>query len=93
MWYGTLQTGEYLESRAYNPRSVFETPAFAYTSLPDLPIIVSAAPRGCAPGTPSSAALLYRTDRQPAVHRVPGTPGTGTFKVVPKNIVYYGTIC
>ena len=33
LWYGTLQVGPYLNSRGYNPRSVFETPAFEYTSL------------------------------------------------------------
>ena len=33
LWYGTLQVGPFLNSRAYNPRSVFEAPAFDYTSL------------------------------------------------------------
>src|SRR5262245_13105658 len=33
LWYGTLQTGQFLNSRAHNPRSVFEAPAFEYTSL------------------------------------------------------------
>ena len=33
MWYGTLQTGETIDSRAHNPRSFFEAPAFDYTSL------------------------------------------------------------
>jgi hypothetical protein len=42
LWYGTLQVGPYLRSRAYNPRSVFEASAFPYTSLDDVPIVVDA---------------------------------------------------
>lgn len=42
LWYGTLQTGPYLQSRAYNPRTLFEAPAFEYTSLETVPIIVEA---------------------------------------------------
>ncbi len=38
LWYGTLQTGPYLESRAHNPRSVFATSPFDYTSLMHVPI-------------------------------------------------------
>jgi len=42
LWYGTLQVGPYLHSRAYNPRSVFEAPVFDYTSLDRVPIVVEA---------------------------------------------------
>ena len=38
LWYGTLQVGPYLNSRAYNPASVFETPVFDYTSLNGVPL-------------------------------------------------------
>jgi hypothetical protein len=72
LWYGTLQTGEYLESRAHNPRSVFETPAFDYFSIAGPSLEFSAAPRGCAPATPSSVALAYRTDRDRTPRRVTG---------------------
>ena len=36
-----LQTGPYLESRAHNPRSIFASPAFDYTSL-EAPIVIAA---------------------------------------------------
>src|SRR5262249_20969284 len=51
---------------AYNPRSVFEAPALPYTSLGGVPILVSAAPRACAPATPERVSLIYWTDRAPA---------------------------
>jgi hypothetical protein len=66
LWYGTLQTGPYLKSRAFNPRSVFEAPAFDYTSLANRPLIVTAtAP--CAPAG-VQATLRYWTDRDSALH-------------------------
>jgi Dolichyl-phosphate-mannose-protein mannosyltransferase len=40
LWYGTLQVGPALQSRARNIRSVFEAPAFEYTSLDQVPIVV-----------------------------------------------------
>lgn len=40
LWYGTLQVGPSLRSRAYNLRSVFESSVFDYTSLDRVPIIV-----------------------------------------------------
>ena len=40
LWYGTLQVGPSLHSRAYNLRSVFESSVFDYTSLDHVPIIV-----------------------------------------------------
>jgi len=60
LWYGTLQTGPYLESRAHNPRYIFASPALPYTSL-EQPIIVSAG-TGCGSsrGIPQ---LRYRTTR------------------------------
>lgn len=69
LWYGTLQTGPYLESRAHNPRSAFASPAFPYTSL-EAPIVVSAEP-ACAALAPIR--LVYRTNRDSAWRRVEGT--------------------
>jgi hypothetical protein len=63
LWYGTLQSGPYLNSRAYNPRAVFESPAFEYTSLPGVPIVLSAALKSCAPGRPDGVSLTYWSDR------------------------------
>jgi hypothetical protein len=66
LWYGTLQTGPYLESRAHNPRSAFASPAFPYTSL-EAPIVVSAEP-GCDLRGPIR--LTYKTSRDDTWHRV-----------------------
>ena len=64
LWYGTLQVGPYLESRAHNPRSIFASPAFAYTSL-ETPIMVAAGIRCKPEGAPLR--LAYRTDRDAQV--------------------------
>ena len=64
LWYGTLQTGQYLNSQAYNPRAVFEGAAFDYTSLDRVPIIVSADLKGCAPGQPDDVSLTYWSDHE-----------------------------
>jgi len=69
LWYGTLQTGPYLKSRAHNPRSVFETGSFPYTSLDRVPLVVTGRVRGCAP-VPASLDIVYWTDRDPARRRV-----------------------
>ena len=65
LWYGTLQTGRYLNSRAYNPRAVFEAPAFEYTSLDQVPLIVRAALKSCAIGRPVGVSLRYWSDHEP----------------------------
>jgi hypothetical protein len=62
LWYGTLQVGPYLESRAYNPRSAFEPSTFDYTSIAGQPIVIEADRRDCS--TPGAAVtLVYWTDR------------------------------
>lgn len=63
LWYGTLQVGPYLESRADNPRSVFESSAFAYTSLANLPLVVTTERQSCGDEGPADLALVYWTDR------------------------------
>lgn len=65
LWYGTLQVGPYLSSRAYNPRSIFESPAFPYTSLDRVPLVIVQALKPCAPGRPLDASLTYWTDVDP----------------------------
>jgi hypothetical protein len=80
LWYGTLQVGPYLHSRAYNPRAVFEAPVFDYTSLDRVPIVISTRAMSCAEAPPSNVALVYWTDRNPARHRVPpASVDHGTF--------------
>lgn len=71
LWYGTLQTGRYLKSRAYNPRSVFEAASFPYTSLDRVPLLVTARLEPCASSRSESVTLVYWTDRNPARLRVP----------------------
>lgn len=63
LWYGTLQTGEYLTSRAYNPRSVLEAPAFDYSSLSNQPLVVSAVRVPCGSPRADLPTLTYWTDR------------------------------
>jgi len=71
LWYGTLQVGEYLDSRGYNPRSVFESPAFEYTSLDGVPILVTGAVRTCAiQERQGRLSLFYWTDFDPVKQRV-----------------------
>lgn len=84
LWYGTLQTREHLHSRAYNPRSAFEAPAFDYTSTTRRPIVVTAYRAACAIGLPGEAQLTYWTDRLPARVRVEArttTPEAFVFEV------------
>jgi hypothetical protein len=77
LWYGTLQVGPYLESRAHNPRSAFESPPFDYTSLIDRAIVVTAKPQ-CAGAVPQSPILVYWTDRNRQPSRLMPSTMTST---------------
>ena len=67
LWYGSLQVGPYLDSRGYNPRSVFETAAFEYTSLDHVPVRISGGVSTCAlDERRGSLSLFYWTDFDPA---------------------------
>jgi hypothetical protein len=70
LWYGTLQVGPYLRSRAYNPRAVFETPVFDSTSLEAVPLLVAARANPCTERPPDSVALVSWTDVDPARRRI-----------------------
>lgn len=61
LWYGSLQVGPYLESRAYNPRSAFEPASFDYTSIAGQPLVVTAHSRACV--SAEDVSLVYWTDR------------------------------
>ena len=63
LWYGTLQVGPYLESRAYNPRTIFESAAFDYTSITNRPIVFSVEHGPCLPRPGETLELVYWTDR------------------------------
>lgn len=75
LWYGTLQIGPYLESRAHNPRYVFESSPFEYTSLSSRPIVVESVHRNCFAGNPAPTVLVYWTNRDAAPRRVPPRGG------------------
>lgn len=62
LWLGTLEIGSYVERRPDNPRSLFEAPAFDYTSLEDRSLIVTAVAGECDP----APRLVYSTDRDRA---------------------------
>ncbi len=72
LWYGTLQTGPYLQSRAHNPRSVFEAGSFPYTSLDHVPLIVSGMSTQCSANS-RRLHVVYWTDRDPTRHSIPVT--------------------
>lgn len=61
LWYGTLQVGPYVESRAHNPRSIFESAPFNYTSLADTSLVIEVHGFPCTP----PMTLVYWTDRDP----------------------------
>jgi hypothetical protein len=69
-WYGTLQSGQYVKSRAYNPRSIFEYGTFPYTSLDRVPLVVSGRVAPCA-RTNGPLTIVYWTDRD-RTHRRSG---------------------
>jgi hypothetical protein len=95
LWYGTLQVGPYLHSRAYNPRAAFETPVFDSTSLDAVPLIVAARANPCTERPPDSVDLVYWTDINAARHRVAAVPnrdGRIRFELPPPRpatAVYY----
>ena len=70
LWYGSLQVGPYMNSRAYNPRAVYESGVFDYTSLDDVPLVVTAHVPECAPGLPVHVSMTYWTSRDPAPRTV-----------------------
>jgi hypothetical protein len=91
LWYGTLQVGPYLNSRAYNPRAVFEAPAFEYTSDLDVPLVVSTAVNPCPAGSPLATTLEYWTDRDATHRRIEGAATVETEIPPPRapEVVYY----
>lgn len=76
LWYGTLQVGPYLENRALNPRTVFESSALDYSSLADQSIVVSADAVPCSPAV-TSMGLVYWTDRDARRRTVVPQTGKG----------------
>src|SRR5262249_855363 len=93
LWYGTLQTGAYIQRRPHNSRSVFATSPFDYTSLMHVPIDFDVW-MNCGPGVPQSVNLVYRLDQGTftSVPLAAGADGhyTGAIPAVGKETrVYY----
>ena len=97
LWYGTLQVGPYRDSYGYNPRTIFGAPAFEYTSLDGVPILIHGGVRTCVFERRGTLSLFYWTDFDPVKHRVSPAmlnPVTGrfTFELPPPEgdtAVYY----
>jgi hypothetical protein len=71
LWYGTLQVGPYLESRAHNPRFYFASAAFDYTSLESSIFVSAETPCVVDSG---NLRLAYRTSRDPQLRWIEGRP-------------------
>ena len=71
LWYGTLQVGDYLESRAHNPRSIFEAAPFDYTSVAGESLVITGERPACEGKDDTTVSLVYHTDRDPHLVRLP----------------------
>jgi hypothetical protein len=95
LWFGTLQTGPYQESWLYNPRAAFEFPPVDYTSLDELPLVVTTTAPQCDEERRKSIELVYWTNRDRTPKRLAATPGAdGNIAVTlpaqpPGTAVYY----
>lgn len=96
LWFGTLQTGPFFDNWLANPRSVLENPFLDYTSLDDLPLVVTGRVQPGAMNIVRSVELRYWTSRDPAVRRVSVTPApSGMFELsiaaqpAPAALSYY----
>jgi hypothetical protein len=78
LWYGTLQVGPYLEDRTHNPRKVFESPPFDYTSLAGSTIVVSVDYQPCPSMPAAPLELVYWTDRDPGRRRLTAVTAAGS---------------
>jgi len=92
LWYGTLQVGPYLHSRAYNPRNAFESGVFRYTSLDHAPLLVTV--RSACTREPAHVALTYWTHNHPVRHTIDAMTTGSDYRVeVPApaapDVVYY----
>lgn len=86
LWFGSLQTGPYQSNWLYNPRAAFEHPPQDYSSIDELPVVVSGRTH-CGPAADTRVEVIYWTDRNPAVQRAaaPLSPN-GHFEVALPDI-------
>ena len=95
LWYGTLQVGPYLESRAHNPRSIFEAAGFDYTSMAGQPLVVTAEHYRCGGDDDAVVEMVFWTDRDERRQRLSPQTVKGehlTFEIpgqpIPTTIYY-----
>ena len=96
LWFGTLQTGPFFDNWLANPRAVFGDSFVDYTSLDDVPLVVSGRVQPCAMKDVESIELRYWTSRDATVRHVPVTPSrNGSFELsidpplAPAAVSYY----
>ena len=96
LWFGSLQTGPFFDNWFANPRSVFGDTYLEYTSLDDVPLVVSGHLQPCAIADTRSIELRYWTSRDTAVRSVPiTTDQSGAFELTidsppaPTAVSYY----
>ncbi len=70
LWFGTLQTGSYRESWLYNPRAAFEFPPVDYTSIDEMPLVVSMNVPTCDADRRQAIDVVYWTNRDRTPRRV-----------------------
>ncbi len=87
LWFGSLQTGPYQSNWLYNPRAAFEHPPQDYSSVDELPVVVSGRCH-CGPPADTRVEVVYWTDRNPAVRRVPAPLAPdGRFEIALADVV------
>lgn len=96
LWFGTLQTGPYFDNWLANPRSVFGDAYLEYTSLDDVPLVVSGHLQPCAMSDVRAIELRYWTSRDATVQHMPITADPhGAFELsidppaAPAAVSYY----
>lgn len=70
LFYGSLETGPYLNARMQNPRWMFESSPLPYSTVANAPVIVTARAGNCSPAPPL---VEFWTDRRPEKHRISPT--------------------
>jgi hypothetical protein len=96
LWFGTLQTGPYRESWLYNPRAAFEFPPVDYTSIDEMPLVVSMKVPACDAERRQAIDVVYWTNRDRTPRRIAAAPvAAGDFSVTlpaqpsPTAVYYY----
>ena len=100
-WFGTLRAATIEGSWLYNPRAAFEFAPVEYTSIDELPPIVTATARTCIPEIRRRIDLVYWTNRDRTPRRLFVIPDSGggivTFTVPtqpsPTAVYYYFAAC